>query len=85
MAVARWLRSNSEHYLLTAAQKRIAAQQGANPPRGPHGLREWFWLGVFAPVYRALPWSLRRRVVRMMPGSHRRSWPSPPTPSGPAV
>ncbi len=85
MPFARWLRTNSEHYLLAAAQDRVAKAEGANRPRKPQGPREWFWLGVFAPVYRVLPWSLRRQVMRLMPGSHRRSWPAPPRTSGPAV
>ena len=85
MSFARWLRSNSEHYLLAAAQDRVAKSQGVTRPRRPQGPREWFWLGVFVPVYRALPWPVRKRVMRLMPGSHRRSWPAPPTRSGPAV
>lgn len=85
MSFARWLRENSEHFLLVAAQERVAKSQGANRPRRPRGPREWFWLGVFAPAYRLLPWSLRKRVLRMMPGSHRRKWPAPPHLSGPAV
>jgi hypothetical protein len=85
MSFARWLRTNAEHYLLVAAQDRVAKEHAANRPRPPRGLREVFWLRVFAPVYGLLPWSLRRRVIRLMPGSHRRSWPVPPKPSGPAV
>ena len=40
MSFARWLRTNSEHYLLIAAQDRIARQYGTQPPPGPHGARE---------------------------------------------
>lgn len=85
MAFTRWLRRNSEHYLLVGAQERIARAQGANRPRPPKGVKDWFWLRVFAPAYRVLPWSLRRRVLHVMPGSHRRSWSPPPKPLGPAV
>ena len=40
MSFSRWLRSNSEHYLLIAAQERVARQHGARAPRPPRGLRE---------------------------------------------
>jgi hypothetical protein len=80
-----WLRSNSEHYLLVAAHRKLARTQGAPAPRPPHGLKEVFWLRIFAPVYAALPWAVRRRIMRAMPGSHRKSWAPPPRPQGPAV
>jgi len=86
MSFARWLRTKSEHYLMVSAQARVARKyEGANHPRKAHGPREWFWLWFFAPIYRLLPWALRRRIMRTMPGSHRRSWPPPPRLSGPAV
>ena len=86
MSFARWLRTNSEHYLMVSAQARVARRhEGANRPRTAHSPREWFWRGLFAPIYRLLPWALRRRIMAMMPGSHRRSWPPPPRPTGPAV
>ena len=80
-----WLRSNSEHYLLVAAHRKLARTQGAPAPRPPHGFKEIFWLRIFAPVYAALPWAVRRRIMRAMPGSHRKSWAPPPRPQGPAV
>lgn len=75
MGFTRWLRSNSEHYLLIDAQRRVAARYGAGAPKGPRGLRDRFWMQVFTPVYRLLPWGLRRRIIAAMPGSHRRDWP----------
>jgi hypothetical protein len=80
-----WLRENSEHYLLVAAHRRLAERDGTAAPRPPHGLKEIFWLRIFAPTYAVLPWSLRSRIMRAMPGSHRRTWAPPPRPSGPAV
>jgi hypothetical protein len=56
---SRWLRSNSEHYLLLDAQARMAAVQGRPGPPRPRGAKEVFWLRVFAPTYRRLPWKLR--------------------------
>ena len=85
MSFSRWLRSNAEHYLLIAAQERVARQHGARGPRPPRGLREFFWLRVFAPVYRALPWPLRHKIMLAMPGSHRRQWAPPPQAHGSAV
>jgi hypothetical protein len=85
MPVTRWLRANSERYLLRAAQERVSRAHGANRPRPPRGLREWWWLRVFAPAYRTLPWPLRQHVLRLLPGSHRRTWHMPTRPAGPAV
>lgn len=77
---SQWLRSNSELYLLVDAQKRVAAHYGTPAPAGPRGLRERFWRQVFAPGYRLMPWSIRRRAIAALPGSHRRDWPPPPPP-----
>jgi len=80
-----WLRGNSEHYLLIAAHQKLARTQGSPAPRPPKGAKEIFWLKVFAPTYALLPWSLRSRIMRAMPGSHRQTWADPPRPQGPAV
>ena len=85
MSGARWLRSNSEHYLLQDAQARAAAKYGLNPPRPPRTTRELFWRKVFVPVYRLLPWPVRRFTIGIMPGSHRQEWSPPPTRHKPAV
>lgn len=85
MSFSAWLRSNSEHYLLIAAHEKLARTRGGPHPRPPKGMKEIFWLRIFAPAYALLPWSLRSRIMRAMPGSHRRSWAPPPTTQGPAV
>ena len=70
MAFAHWLRQNSEHYLMIDAQRRMAEKYGRPAPPKPHSLVERFWLDVFAPVYRLLPWKLRSFTMQLMPGSH---------------
>jgi hypothetical protein len=85
MSFSRWLRSNSEHYLLQRAQGVVARRYDAPQPRPPRGLKDLFWARVFAPVYDVLPWGLRRRVMQSIPGSHRRQWTYPSRPQGPAV
>lgn len=88
MALSRWLRSNAEHYLLVAAQERLASRYGVTRPRPPSGIRDRIWLRVFAPAYARVPWRLRSRVLRAMPGSHRQKWASwtqPPHTRDPAV
>jgi hypothetical protein len=85
MSFTRWLRTNSEHYLLIAAQDRIARQYGTAGPRGPQGVSDWFWLRIFVPAYRLVPWPLRHKIMRAMPGSHRRTWAPPPKAYGSAV
>jgi hypothetical protein len=86
MRFARWLRMNSERYLLMAAQREVAARYGHACPRSREGLKGRFFLALFAPVYRRLPWGFRSFVLRSMPGSHRRTWtPRARHPLGPAV
>jgi len=73
MAFARWLRATSERYLMIAAQQRLAVKYGIPPPRRPRGI-DVFWLRVYVPAYRAVPWPLRSAIMRRMPGSHRMAW-----------
>lgn len=75
MSFSRWLRSNSEHYLLCAAQARVARQKGIKTSDKPRNFKDCFWRNVFVPVYYALPNGLRQFAFRLLPGSHRRSWP----------
>jgi hypothetical protein len=48
-------------------------------------LRDFFWLRVFAPTYRLVPWPVRHKIMLAMPGSHRRQWAPPPSSRGPAA
>jgi hypothetical protein len=85
MAFFEWLRRNSEDYLLEAAQREMAQKYLGRPgPAHKRGGWGWFWRSVFTPVYRLLPWGLRRRVIRLMPGSHRRRWVGRAPPAGTA-
>jgi hypothetical protein len=85
MAFFRWVRQNSEHYLMADAQRQMAVKYGRPAPPAPHGWRERFWLDVFAPVYRRLPWKMRRMTIQMMPGSHRQTWTPPARRGVPAI
>lgn len=80
--ITRWVRDNAQHYLLRDAQARVARAQGRPPPPDSGSL---FWRRIFVPIYRLTPWPLRRRLMAAMPGSHRKHWPKPTTPAGPAV
>lgn len=77
---SQWLRQNSEHYLVEAAQRDLSRRYlgRGGPLRAERGLQPFFWRHVFVPVYRWLPWQLRRRITQAMPGSHRRAWRQPP-------
>jgi hypothetical protein len=84
VSFSRWLRATSEHYLMVAAQAKVAAKYQVTPPSRPRGA-EVFWLRVYVPVYRALPWPLRSAIMRRMPGSHRMTWTREERPRGPAI
>jgi hypothetical protein len=85
LQLAEWLRRNSEEYLLEAAQVESARQVGRLPPAGAGRPAALFWRHVFVPLYRQLPWPVRRRIIKRMPGSHRRVWHPPPVRRSPAV
>ena len=82
MSLTYWLRHNAEHYLLVSAQDRVGRRYGAPRPRRPQGPGEVFWQRLFVPAYRLVPWSLRIRVLRALPGSHRQQWTSWVDPPG---
>lgn len=69
---------------MVAAQRRIAVKYHVTPPPPPRGA-EVFWLRVYVPAYRALPWSARSAIMRRLPGSHRMTWTKARRPSGPAI
>lgn len=75
MPFFEWLRRNSERYLLEDAQREMARKyRGQEPPRAGGGPGAVFWRRVYVPVYRRLPWGVRRALIMAMPGSHRRGW-----------
>jgi len=70
-----WLRTNSQKYLLEAAQADLAHRYLGRPPSvGPRTPQVLFWKYLFVPIYRRLPWDVKHYVIRPMPGSHRRPW-----------
>jgi len=72
---AEWLRANSQRYLLEAAEQEMALRYlGSAPPPTGGGPQALFWRRVFVPAYRLVPWSIRRSLMQLMPGSHRRHW-----------
>lgn len=85
MAFARWLRTNSEHYLTVAGQAKVARRHGVAGPATDHGFAAFFWLKIFVPIYGLLPWSIRHAIMRSLPGSHRRTWVYQAPPTGPAI
>ena len=86
MSVSRWLRVNSEHYLLRDSQARLAKAYGLPEiPAAPRSPSQLFWSRIFVPAYRVLPWGLRRRAIHLIPGSHRKSWTAQPQRRDPAI
>lgn len=85
-AFPTWLRVNAEKHLLIVAQQRVAKRNDLAAPLAPLNAKGKFFTKVFAPIYRVLPWSLRSKVLQLMPGSHRQQWsPRERKPNGPAI
>ena len=64
------MRLDFERALLEAAQER-AIRQGAEGTVRPARRTGVYWWGmrrVMVPAFRALPWALRRRIMRMFAG-----------------
>ncbi|CAN0473527.1 unnamed protein product [Phaeothamnion confervicola] len=59
------MRSGGERALMEASQRKFGAVTGAPAPHAGAG---WFWRTLFAPVYSAIPWGLKRRMVAMTSG-----------------
>jgi hypothetical protein len=75
MPFFEWVRRNSEDYLLEAAQRDMALKYLQRPaPAGRRGPLAFLWRRVFTPLYRLIPWGVRRAIIQAMPGSHRRKW-----------
>jgi len=86
MSFSTWLRSNSEHYLLRDSQARLSQTYGLpTPPPERGGPSQLFWTRVFVPVYRLMPWAVVRRVMGLIPGSHRKAWAKQPPRHDPAI
>ena len=87
MRFPAWLRKNAEHYLLVAAQQRVARKYSYDAPTPPRRLKDRFFLHRLRPrLPRRCPGGCASAVLQRMPGSHRRTWePRERKPLGPAV
>jgi hypothetical protein len=78
MAFGSWLRKNAEKYLMEAARDSVAARypEYCAKPYREKGLVPFLWLNVFVPVYLAIPWRVRRKIILFTsyPGGRRPSW-----------
>jgi hypothetical protein len=64
----RLMRARGERALMERSMRELGARVGFGPPYPEAG---WFWRGVFAPMYRAIPWGIKRRMVAMTSGVKR--------------
>lgn len=76
LTIAAWLRTNAERYLMIAAEADIAKKYARRGPSRPKGLVAMLFMVIFVPIYRAIPWKIRSKMISAMPGSHRKSWTS---------
>ena len=84
MAFTRMVRVVSERALMVAAEREMALRNGIPPPPPPKRM-DLFWQKVYVPIYHRIPWPLRAKIMRRMPGSHRETWHRPRRARGPAV
>jgi hypothetical protein len=64
-AFPRLMRSGSERALMEISMRRLGRRTGAQPP---HVESPWLFRAVVAPVYRLIPWGLKKRIVTMTSG-----------------
>jgi hypothetical protein len=62
------MRATTERALFEASQRRTAARTGGPPPHGSAGL---VWSRLFVPVWSAVPWIIKGRIVRAASGVKR--------------
>jgi hypothetical protein len=63
--IKRRLRERSEHYLMQAAVRKLGSGvPGTVAPYRSRGGLLWRWL--FVPVYRRVPWELKRRAMNAL-------------------
>jgi hypothetical protein len=74
-AYKRALRERSEHYLMQAAMKEVGA--GAPSTVAPYKKRGGLlWRLVFVPLYRRVPWPVKRRAMATLRMTSR-GWTAP--------
>jgi hypothetical protein len=61
----RAMRQRGERALMEASMRSVGGRYGASHP---HGAAGWFWASVFAPGYRRIPWSVKRRLSGLTSG-----------------
>ncbi len=78
MAFGSWLRKNAEKYLMEAAQDSVAERypEYCAKPYREGGLVPFLWMNIFVPVYLAIPWRVRRKIILFTsyPGGKRPGW-----------
>jgi len=73
-----WLRKNAEKYLLEAAADDMASRYPdcTSDAYRDRGVLPFLWRKVFVPIYLAIPWKIRRKIILMTsyPGGNRPKW-----------
>jgi hypothetical protein len=79
-SVRRTLRERSEHHLLQAAMRDVGA--GAPGTVKPYRERGGvLWRRLFVPIYRRVPWPVKRRAMTTLRMTSR-GWTAPPRTPG---
>ena len=78
MAFGRWLRKNAEKHLQEAAADDLISRypEACKKPYREKGLDHFLWRSIFVPVYLAIPWSIRKKIIlaTSYPGGKRPHW-----------
>ena len=62
-----WLRKNAEKYLLEAAADNMTSsyRECTSRPYRKKGIGPFFWRKIFVPIYLAIPWKIRKKIILM--------------------
>lgn len=64
--VKRRLREQAEHHLRVAAMEELRGRHPAGTKKAYQEPGALFWRGVFVPLYRRVPWTVKQRAMHAL-------------------
>ena len=65
-ATKRRLREQAEHHLRVAAMEELRGRHPAGTKQAYQEPGAFFWRGIFVPLYRRIPWTVKQRAMHAL-------------------